>query len=230
MESSSAKVSHSKCWIFSRRNLISPSILCHWINPSLDRNWIIRAVLSNAWMNRYDKFCGNRFASQFTFDRKKNTCSKKNIESRFSGGFYTFAGPYTQSHHLFDYNIGWRRMDYDNEASTKFCWRFWADGTIHNIRVAFDFAFADDRRTDDLWFDCAAAQTDQRSIAANVPDVWMRMVRLRCIDEARQYTFTSRQLNAPHFRYVVDFYHDFDIFLYGQFDSVPDPVEIHVAN
>lgn len=56
------------------------------------------------------------------------------------------------------------------------------------------------------------------------------MVRLWCIDEARQYTCTSRQLNASHFCNVVDFYHDSDIFLYSQFDGVLNLVEIHVAN
>lgn len=121
-------------------------------------------------------------------------------------------------------------MDYDNETSTNFCRRFRADGTIHNVRVAFDFTFAVHRRADDLWFDCASIQIDQRSFAANIPDATLRMVCLRRIDEARQYTCTSRQLDAHDFRNVVDFHHDFDIFLHGQFDSVSHSVEIHVAN
>lgn len=121
-------------------------------------------------------------------------------------------------------------MDYDNETSPNFCRRFRADGTIHNVRVAFDFTLAVHCRTDDLWFDCASIQIDQRSFATNIPDATLRMVCLRCIDEARQYTGTSRQLDARYFLNVVDIHHDFDIFLHGEFDSVPHSVEIHAAN
>lgn len=52
-------------------------------------------------------------------------------------------------------------MDYGNETATKLCRRVWTNGTIHKVRLAFDIAVAVDRRTVDIYFDCAASQTDQ---------------------------------------------------------------------
>lgn len=121
-------------------------------------------------------------------------------------------------------------MDYDHETAAKLCRRFGPNGPVHNICVAFDFAFIADRRTIDLRIDCAAIQIDQGSFAANVSDAALRLVRLWRVDEARQHPSASRQLDASHFLYVVDIHHDSDIFLHGQFDCVSDSVEIHVAN